>query len=66
MTEILFKELSFAVVGAVMEVHKTLEPGFLESVYQLALDKELKLRNIPFRHQVELPVWHKANLNKPR
>lgn len=62
MTEILFKELSFAVVGAAMEVHKVLGPGFLESVYQLALEKELKLRNIPFQHQVELPVWYKGDL----
>ena len=62
MTEILYKELSFAVVGAAMEVHKVLGPGFLESVYQLALEKELKLRNIPFQHQVELPVWYKGDL----
>ena len=62
MTEILFKELSFAVVGAAMEVHKVLGPGFLESAYQLALEKELKLRGIPFQHQVELPVWYKGDL----
>ena len=62
MTEILFKELSFALVGAAMEVHKVLGPGFLESVYQPALEKELKLRNIPFQHQVELPVWYKGDL----
>jgi GxxExxY protein len=62
MTEILYKELSFAVVGAAMEVHKVLGPGFLESVYQLALEKELRLRNIAFQHQVELPVWYKGDL----
>jgi GxxExxY protein len=62
MTEILFKELSFAVVGAAMEVHKVLGPGFLESVYQAALEKELTLRRIPFCHQVELPVIYKGDL----
>lgn len=62
MTEILFKELSFAVIGAAMEVHKILGPGFLESVYQLALEKELGLRGIPFHHQVELPVFYKGDL----
>ena len=62
MTEILFKELSFAIIGAAMEVHKILGPGFLESVYQIALEKELTLRGIPFCHQVELPVTYKGDL----
>ncbi len=62
MTEILFKELSFAIIGAAMEVHKILGPGFLESVYQAALEKELRLRSIPFSHQVEVPVIYKGDL----
>ncbi len=60
MTEILFKELSFAIIGAALEVHKILGPGFLESVYQAALEKELGLRGIPFSHQVEVPVMYKG------
>jgi GxxExxY protein len=62
MTEILFKDLSFSVIGAAMEVHRILGPGFLESVYQLALEEELSLRGIPFQHQVELPVSYKGTL----
>jgi GxxExxY protein len=62
MADILYKELSFAVIGAAMEVHKILGPGFLEAVYQLALEKELTLRSIPFQHQVELPVTYKGDL----
>ena len=59
MTELLYKELTFAVIGAAMEVHRILGPGFLEAVYQLALERELTLRNIPFERQVRLPVTYK-------
>ncbi len=62
MKEILFKELSFAVIGAAMEVHSILGPGFLEPVYQAALEKELRWRGIRFCPQVELPVTYKRNL----
>jgi len=62
MTDILFKELSFRVIGAAMEVHNVLGPGFLEFIYQAALEKELTLRGIPFAHQVELPVSYKGDL----
>jgi len=62
MAEILFKELSYAVVGAAMEVHRALGAGFLESVYQAALAYELRLRNIPFEEQVRMPVYYKGHL----
>ena len=45
-----------------MEVHRILGPGFLESVYQAALEKELTLRGIPFQQQVDLPVYYKDTL----
>ena len=60
MTEILYKELSFAAVGAAMEVHQQLGPGFLESVYHTALAYELGLRNIPFESHKPLPVLYKG------
>ena len=62
MAEIFFKELSFAVVGAAMEVHRQLGSGFLEAVYQKSLAYELTLRNIPFEEQVLLPVYYKGQL----
>jgi GxxExxY protein len=62
MTDILFKELSFAIVGAAMEVHRILGPGFLEAVYQAALAHELKLRGIPYEEQKQLPVYYKGIL----
>jgi GxxExxY protein len=61
MTEVLYKELSFKIIGAAMEAHGILGPGFLESVYQTALEKELSLRGIPFQRQVELPVSYKGD-----
>ncbi len=45
MEELLFKEEVFKIVGAAMEVHRVLGPGFLEAVYQEALAIEFKLRN---------------------
>ena len=62
MTEILFKELSFAIVGAAMEVHRQLGMGFLEAVYQKALAYELTLRGIPFEEQKVLSVYYKGQL----
>jgi GxxExxY protein len=59
MTDLLYKELTFAVIGAAMEVHKILGPGFLEAVYQSALARELTLRGIAFEQQVRLPVSYK-------
>ncbi|HEX9838721.1 MAG TPA: GxxExxY protein [Anaerolineales bacterium] len=59
MVELLYKELTFAVIGAAMEVHRILGPGFLEAVYESALARELTLRGIPFGQQVRLPVSYK-------
>lgn len=59
MNGILYKEESFAVVGAAMEVHRTLGWGFLENVYQTALAHEFSLRDIPFSQQVRLPIYYK-------
>lgn len=53
-------ERTFAVIGAAMEVHRQLGCGFLEAVYQEALTIELRTRNVPSRHQVELPLVYKG------
>ncbi len=59
MTEIIHKDLSYAIIGAAMEVHKILGPGFLESVYESALAYEFDLRGIPYERQKHLPVSYK-------
>jgi GxxExxY protein len=61
-TEILYKELSYAVVGAAMEVHRILGPGFLEAVYQASLAQELALREIQFEQFKRLSVTYKGVL----
>ena len=42
---------SYAIIGACMEVHKVLGAGFLEKVYQDALEVEFKRRNIPYERE---------------
>ena len=51
---------TFDVRGAVFEVYKTLGSGFLEEVYQNALEEELKLRKIPFVAKKELHIDYKG------
>ena len=43
-----------------MEVRRELGCGFLEAVYQEALREELSSRNIPFRAEVEMPIFTKG------
>jgi len=58
LTKLLFEEETFKIIGASMTVHKTLGNGFLESVYQEALEKELTKQGIPFERQKKLSVYY--------
>ena len=53
-------DLSRAVIGAAIEVHRVLGVGLLESAYQRALAHELTLRGIPHESEVELPLAYKG------
>jgi GxxExxY protein len=50
------------VVGALIEVHRRLGPGLLESAYEACLCRELALRGVPFERQRALPVAYKGAL----
>ncbi len=61
------EELTGAVIGAAIAVHKELGPGFLESVYDNALAIELRKREIPFQRQFAVPVlYHDAEVGMHR
>ncbi len=52
-------ELTHAIIGAAIEVHKNLGPGLLESTYEECLSHELLLRNLRFERQKPIPVVYK-------
>ena len=51
---------TYALRGAIFEVYKTLGDGYLEEVYQNALEEELKLRGIPFAAKKKLHIMYKG------
>ncbi len=57
-----FDELSKAIIGCAIEVHRELGPGLLESAYEQCLAHELRLQGIPFELQKTMPVDYKGVL----
>ncbi|HET9587648.1 MAG TPA: GxxExxY protein [Anaerolineales bacterium] len=57
---ILEKDLTNTIIGAAIEVHRVLGPGLLESAYQVCMEHESKLRNMPFERLVDLPLNYKG------
>jgi GxxExxY protein len=56
------KNLTDAIIGAAIEVHRVLGPGLLESCYEECLEYELSLRGLKCRRQVPLLVEYKGKL----
>lgn len=59
MSELLYKQLSYKIIGASIEVYNTLGPGFSEKIYQRALEQELRLQNISFISQKRIKIFYK-------
>lgn len=65
MVELILKDEVYAVVGAAIEVHRVLGSGFLEPVYQEAMEIEATTRGLPFVSQKVLKIHYKEYvLNK--
>jgi len=63
-TNLLHHELTREIIGAAMEVHRTLGNGFLESVYEEALAIEFDLRKVRYERQKGIDVFYKGRLAK--
>ena len=59
-TKSYLKDLVYQVNGAAIEVHKSIGPGLLESVYHQCIIKEFELRNINFKSELEIPIKYKG------
>lgn len=64
MAELLYKDETYAIRSAAIEVHKRLGHGFLDAVYQEALEIELQFRGIPFESQKRLEVVYRDQVLK--
>jgi GxxExxY protein len=60
MAEFLYKELTHEIIGAAIEVHRTLGPGFPEKVYQASLEHELGLHSLSIEPQKQVNVTYKG------
>src|SRR6266498_2463388 len=54
------EQLTEAIIGAAIEVHRELGPGLLESAYEECLCYELQLNSLPYERQAPLPVVYKG------
>ena len=56
-----YREITHTIIGAAMQVHKTLGNGFQEVIYQRALEIELSLYNLDFNREFSMPIFYRGN-----
>jgi GxxExxY protein len=61
-SELIYKEESYAIIGKCMEVHNQLGHGFSEIVYKDALQYEFDEDQISYEREKEYPVYYKSKL----
>ncbi|MBR5726237.1 MAG: GxxExxY protein [Muribaculaceae bacterium] len=59
MAFLIYSDESYKIRGCMLEVHKELGPGFLEQVYQEALEYEFQKAGIPYKREVHLGIKYK-------
>ena len=62
MVNLVLRDEVYAIVGAAIEVHRQLGPGFLEAVYQEAMERELAERGIAYVSQKRMQILYKGKL----
>ena len=55
----LYEDLTKKIIGCAMEVHKRLGNGFQEVIYQRALEIEMKMVNLEFAREMEMPIFYR-------
>ena len=60
----IYKDESYRIIGACMEVHRQLGCGFLEAAYQEALEIEFQIQGIPYVREVPLSINYKNRVLK--
>jgi GxxExxY protein len=63
-SKIIYKEESYAIIGACFNVYKEMGNGFLEAVYQECLEMESSFRKIPFETQKDLQLKYRDQILK--
>jgi GxxExxY protein len=56
----IYKQETYKIIGAAMKVHNEMGTGFLEAVYQEALEIEFELSEIPYKREKELPLSYRG------